>query len=234
MKDMEFNYNWASFSKSDEMTGNSRGGIYCIGNVVNKNCYIGSTVSFHDRYIKHMSSLNTGKVSIKLGEAISKYGLNNFLFFVLEYVDDFERLESREGHFVSVMGAIYNHKRKIKRHDCTPERNKKISDTLRSVVKKVNSNPLFGTKRPKELVEQIFKTRSTRKEEIYDSNSNRVVQYDLDGNFLAEYRSVNIASKLLGIARDKINRICKDNWPYKTKDQFTFKYKNTDGLDKQS
>ena len=229
---MEFHYNWTAFSGCDEMKNNPKSGIYCIGNVVNKNCYIGSTVCFHDRYIKHLSSLNTGKVSLKLGNAIKKYGLNNFLFFVLEYVVDPIKLEDREGHYVSVMGAPYNHKRKIKRTECTLQRNQKISDTLNKVIKRGEDSPAFGVKRPSELVAQIFKTRSTNKEEIYFSNSNRVIQYDLDGNFLAEYRSVNIASKLLGIAREKISRICNGDWPYKTNDDFTFKYKNSDGLDR--
>lgn len=226
MKDMAFHYNWASFSECDEMKGNNRSGIYCIGNVINKNCYIGSTICFNDRYVKHLSSLNTGKVSVKLGDAIKRYELNNFIFFVLEYVDDQSQLESREKYFMSVMGSSYNHKRIPTRHVCSNERNKKISDTLKSVMKRGKDSPTYGVKRPKELIDQIFKTRSTNKEDIYDSNSKRVIMYDLDGNFMAEFRSTNIASKILKIARDKIARICSGTWPYGSKDKFTFKYKD--------
>jgi len=222
---MVYHYNWASFSNCDEMKGNKRSGIYCIGNVINKNVYIGSTVCFHDRYTKHLSSFNTGKVNAKLGAAIKEHGIGNFLFFVLQYVDDVEKLESRERYYITEMGAPYNVKKDVKRYDYTTERNANISKTLQKTIKRGEDSPMFGIKRPKEVVNQIFETRNKIKEKLYENMSDRVIQIDLHGNFLAEYRSINVASKIIGMSREKIMRICKNEWNYKTKDEFTFMYK---------
>ena len=208
-----------------EMKLNYAAGVYIIYNKITSDCYVGSTICFNERLTKHLSSLNTGKVSEKLGGAIKEYGIENFKFLVIEEIEDVSLLEKKENYWITKLSPKYNHQKRIKRYELTKERNEKISKTLQSVIKRGNNNPMFGIKRPKEVVERIFKTRSSNKEALYCSNSKRVIMLDLDGNFMAEFRSTNIASKVLKIARDKIAKICEGTWPYSSKDEFTFKYK---------
>lgn len=59
------------------------GGIYIIINKINKNFYIGSAITnkFYSRFYRHLISL-TGNKPLKA--SVNKYGLNNFIFGILE------------------------------------------------------------------------------------------------------------------------------------------------------
>uniref|UniRef100_A0A060REW1 ARAD0ZZ00924p n=1 Tax=Blastobotrys adeninivorans TaxID=409370 RepID=A0A060REW1_BLAAD len=59
------------------------GGIYIIINKINKNFYIGSAITnkFYSRFYRHLISL-TGNKPLKA--SVKKYGLNNFIFGILE------------------------------------------------------------------------------------------------------------------------------------------------------
>ena len=58
--------------------------IYKITNVVNNNCYIGSSTNFSRRKKRHFEQLNNGNHhSIILQRAYDKYGSNNFKIDVI-------------------------------------------------------------------------------------------------------------------------------------------------------
>jgi len=48
-------------------------------NLINGNCYIGSSVKFARKFKIHLNSVG----SVKLPLAINKYGPNNFVFIIL-------------------------------------------------------------------------------------------------------------------------------------------------------
>jgi cytochrome c oxidase subunit 1 len=78
-----------------------KAGIYMFFNLINGNFYIGSSVNLARRFRIHLSSslgspLGSestkagGAVKLPLPLAINKYGLNNFVYLVLQYCDPIE------------------------------------------------------------------------------------------------------------------------------------------------
>lgn len=63
------------------------------------------------------------------------------------------------------------------------------------------------------------------------ANGKAVIQYDLDGNFIAEYRGQNEAGRITGVSGANISQACKGKrksaggflWTYKNNNNYTFK-----------
>ena len=65
-------------------------GIYNIRNIINNNIYIGSASNLKNRWNVHKHKLSNNKhVNIHLQRAFNKYGSENFIFEVIEYVDKY-------------------------------------------------------------------------------------------------------------------------------------------------
>lgn len=83
-------------------------GIYQIKNLVNGKVYVGSAKSFTNRFIAHKKMLKRGKHhSIKLQNAWSKYGSDNFLFEKL-IVCEFKDLIMYEQLFIDGLNAVHD------------------------------------------------------------------------------------------------------------------------------
>jgi group I intron endonuclease len=71
--------------------------IYKITNKINSKFYIGSTINFDRRIKDHFRRLkNNNHHSIKLQNSYNKYGEENFIVEILEYVSDINNLISSE------------------------------------------------------------------------------------------------------------------------------------------
>lgn len=71
-------------------------GIYCIINIKNNKCYIGSTKYISSRLWKHRSLLRNKKHDNQhLQNAWNKYGEDNFDYYIVEKCN-IELLEERE------------------------------------------------------------------------------------------------------------------------------------------
>lgn len=81
-------------------------GIYLMTNKLNGKAYIGQSRNMKKRWQSHgyPSNLKPGRV---LSRAISKYGLENFEFVVLEECP-INNLNEREMHYISLLKPIYN------------------------------------------------------------------------------------------------------------------------------
>ena len=76
-------------SRSDLLLNiKDKGGVYMFFNLINGNCYIGSSINLARRFRIHLSSV--GLVKFPLPIAINKYGPNKFLFLILHYCDKIE------------------------------------------------------------------------------------------------------------------------------------------------
>lgn len=86
----------------------TQSGVYCIRNLYTKDAYIGSAYNIRARWKLHKTNLAAGKHHSKiLQRAWDKYGADAFDFFVLEYCDKSQVLES-EQFWLDVSTARYN------------------------------------------------------------------------------------------------------------------------------
>lgn len=87
----------------------SKSGVYAVINKSTQKAYIGSTGNFYQRFRIHKSKMTNGIGSRKLNEDVTKYGISDFEFRILEFVDkefliDRERILSNEYPF-----PVYNY-----------------------------------------------------------------------------------------------------------------------------
>jgi group I intron endonuclease len=84
-----------------------KGGIYMFFNLINGNCYIGSSINLARKFRIHLNSVNSVKLPLPL--AINKYGPNNFVFLILQYCDRVEEIcLGLEQHYIDLYKPKYN------------------------------------------------------------------------------------------------------------------------------
>ena len=70
-------------SKTDILLNiKNKAGVYMFFNLVNGDMYIGSSIKLDRRFRVHLSCI--GSVNLPLYNALNKYGLNNFVFLILQ------------------------------------------------------------------------------------------------------------------------------------------------------
>ncbi len=70
-----------------------KSGVYKIENLVNGKCYVGSAVNIEQRWGRHRTDLNCNKHHcIHLQRSYNKYGKENFIYSVVEHVENKEDL----------------------------------------------------------------------------------------------------------------------------------------------
>jgi group I intron endonuclease len=116
-------------------------GIYCLINMVNMKCYVGSSLDIKERVRHHFSYLlGVGHHSQILQRAFNKYGIESFQWGVLEYVDGPE-LIAREQYWIDKVGD-YNICKfagsprgvKMKLSDAEIERRRKAAGVMRKTL----------------------------------------------------------------------------------------------------
>ena len=72
----------------------NKSGIYKITNIINNKIYIGCSKNISSRYRSHICDLKQNKSSCRiLQSAVTKYGINNFTFEILEICDNYYERE---------------------------------------------------------------------------------------------------------------------------------------------
>lgn len=72
-------------------------GIYGIRNLVNNKIYIGSSKNIHKRMVHHKSLLKNNKhFNVYLQYSYNKYGIENFVFFVIQACDKLDLLKMED------------------------------------------------------------------------------------------------------------------------------------------
>jgi group I intron endonuclease len=87
----------------------NRAGVYMFFNLINGNIYtyIGSSVKLDRRFRVHLSCI--GSVNLPLYNAFNKYGLNNFVFLILQYSDPVEEVcLALEQSYLDLFKPSYN------------------------------------------------------------------------------------------------------------------------------
>lgn len=94
---MEKLYN-PQFYTNNELKNKS--GIYQIRNLVNGKLYIGSAVNLYDRKSQHFSDLKYGKHNDRFQNSYNFHGKDNFIFEVIEFVEDENKLIECEQYWM--------------------------------------------------------------------------------------------------------------------------------------
>lgn len=193
-------------------------GIYCIKNISNNKCYIGSSNDLEYRKSMHFSKLkHGGHVNKHLQSAYNKYGNNSFEFSILEIIPEElftkEFLLSREQYYIDFINPEYNI---LKTAGSTlgyihsEETKEKISSSMKGVKKSEEH-----TKNIRES--QIGRTLSDEhKRKLSEAAKNRTKQGHTTKIIVdeVEYNSIKEASELLHIKYDTLKKRLKSpNFP---------------------
>lgn len=151
----------------------NRPGIYCFVNATNGNTYVGSAKNLRIRLKGHYLGTRSNLI---LQKAISKYGISQFYFVVLEYCE-IEDLINREQFYIDQLNPIYNILRVAGSslgYQHTEEYKELFSD---------EKHPFFGKTHTESTKDQIRESKlgSTRSEEVKKKISDSLKSKDLSG-----------------------------------------------------
>lgn len=188
-------------------------GVYFITNLVNNKVYVGSSKNCYNREYGHFNSLRNGThESIHLLRSFKKYGEQNFWFTIVEehpntvnrkylfereqmFIDALESYKHSKGYnILKTAGHSKGHKYTKEQNEANRQRNlgKKLSEEHRRAV----SLGLMGREVSEETRSKISNTLMG-----HPGHGNKeVLQYSLDGNLIAKYRSVSEAANLVVLA----------------------------------
>lgn len=239
---------------------NDFSGVYMILNKTNGKFYIGSSRGVKNRLSAHKYALKANiHHNDFLQRAYNKYGENNFIFQEVEKTNLDNYLE-REQYWINFHECYkkdigyninkfatntlgYKHKKEdIQKFSKTKKENiAKLSNEKRKEIygkgrkdKKISNEHLNSLK--KGLLESGWLSSERKKEIVKKSNfekiSKPVLQYDIQGNFIAEFHNARLAGeslRLSGIKYRFINNVARINKSGKsdlTAYGYIWKYKN--------
>lgn len=193
-------------------------GIYYIFSKKTKQYYVGSTkgtteskikATFHNRWRTHNYKLMKNQhYNYKLQNNFNENGKTNFIFGILEIIpieQSFEFLWERELYWINYYDSLksgFNISNNFQ-HPVTFNR------IVRQETKDRIRNKLLGKTRPESVKRKL---------------GNPVLQFDREGNFIAEYYSIQEASTITGTWRQDIGKTCLGK--LHTANNFIWRYKN--------
>ena len=126
-------------------------GIYKITNKINKKCYIGQSINIKERFYGHKSSEN----NVYLRNAFKKYGIDNFIFEVIEECKR-EELNQKEIYYIK----LYKSTNRKFGYNLSPGgtgREKKTSLRTRRLISKSKKGKLTRTEETEKNRAEKFK-----------------------------------------------------------------------------
>lgn len=205
-------------NKEDRNIKNSPG-IYTIENIYNGKMYIGSSNTLRRRILSHINLLSKNKHhSYKLQGSFNKHGIDNFKFYILEYIIfpinynkqiKNEYLESREEYYINLYNSYKNGYNVSEVPRIIGNTN-----TKESIRKGIETRILRGSYN---ISEETRKKRSKSLKnslllrEVLKINAKKrvkkIYQYDLDGNFMREWDNISNITNELGINKSMILKV---------------------------
>ena len=201
--------------------GEEVGIIYGWYNTKSEKWYIGQTIRPEGRFKRHIDYAINKKDNCKFHRALRKYGLENWVYCVLE--DNILRanLNMREMYWVEEFDSFYNGynltaggghtifseevKEKLKGKHLSEETRKKLSESHKG----------------KRMSEETRKRMSESHKGKPSNKSKKVSKYDLTGNYIQTYNSITDAVKenpkctsISGVCKGKFKQSGGFIWKY--------------------
>lgn len=162
-----------------------KSGIYCIINTKNQKKYIGSSKNLYRRLSTHRAYLRKGiHQNPKLQNSWNKYGEAQFQYYILEFCD-IEALLEREQFYIDTINPYFNIIREVQEVKISEESKLKMSISRKKGFE-----------------------RGTVK--LYQMKP--IYQYDLEGNYIQEFKSIKEAALQSGVTRSSINRFLEGKY----------------------
>ncbi|HNP31796.1 MAG TPA: NUMOD1 domain-containing DNA-binding protein [Flavobacterium sp.] len=196
--------------------------IYKVTNTQTNEVYIGATTkTIQDRKEAHLQKAHSGS-EVKFHEGIYTYGVEAFTWEQLDTASTTDELAQKEIRYIEKFNSCeqgYNSdrgggfKKTIYRYNLDGSLNTTFDDLTSAgesidAAKKAISkacwnvnHSLGGYLWSYDYVEPFIPNTDCRKKEV--------LQYHLNGNFLANYVSVSEASRLTGVSKSGIAKCCR-------------------------
>lgn len=235
-------------------------GIYCWRNIINNKVYIGSSKDLNERFYDHLFNKSS---NIHLQRSITKYGIENFEFSILEFInidlfqnkieDTKKKILEREQYYLDYIckasennykfkSISYNINRKAesclgakrteeqRKNYSAWQKGRKLSDKHKNNIKlgriEMFNNPdylspLKGKKISDSHINKIIQSK------LYLVK--KIIQYDLEGNFIKEWDSIKNAQICLGLKKSSSLSRCAGGH-LKTACGYIWRYKEDENI----
>ena len=210
-------------------------GIYCITNIQNGMRYVGQSRNIEKRFGEHLR--DDVKLKTRLGRAIREYGSKNFALTILEECE-VKELDEKERKWIKELNTFPNE------YNMTPGGRDQVYDldklraipteevvklweqgfNVSQIMKKYGKSCTNTIKN--QLIEEGYKQEDieNRGRLSRAKRTSKVVQqYNLQGEFIAEYYSLNEAGRATNTTSQNIGKVCKGTRA--TAGGFIWKYK---------
>jgi group I intron endonuclease len=195
-------------------------GIYKIHNIKNHKIYIGSSIDITHRISEHKRKLiNNYHENEHLQKSFNKYGIENFIFEIIEECDNTILLE-RESYWITYYNSYdknlgYNFREPLNNHFLRDETILKMSE-----VKKGENNPMYGRKHKEETIEKqrqikLGKTHSLEtklriglysSQRVHSTETKEKISKSHKGKKFDDAHKSNISNALKGKAKSEEHR----------------------------
>lgn len=226
--------------------------IYLVTNKINNLKYVGQTIRpLERRWEEHVqkalaSTEKSKKQKYYFQAAIEKYGPENFSIEKIDEADSKEELDSKEEYWIEFYDTYHGEGYNLTpggeggytRTVCKLSKSGELIQEYKSVAIAARENGLriissiIGCCKGEYIMagdfqwcykEDLLKRIGVKAKEKKQTNE-EVLQYDLEGNFIKEWRSILEAETTLDIAHSKICAACREKC--KTAGGFIWRYKD--------
>lgn len=196
---------------SQKLSDIKKCGIYVIKNIKNNKVYVGKTLKrFSIRLAQHSASLcNNKSVNSHLQNSFNKYGYDSFIFYIREYVNDKNKIDTQEKYWISYyrnkLGDInvYNYNDGGNGDNWNNEAKEKLSNSLKKYYK---NNP-EEKKKISIRMKQMYIDKPYMKENL--SNKMKHIWKEKDNTLRIKHIKESLNSEIL---KEKLSLAGKKNW----------------------
>lgn len=178
-------------------------GIYQIRNLVNNKIYIGSAINLRKRLNTHLNKLKTNiHENEKLQRAFNKYDEQNFIFEIIEFVEDKTKLLEHEQYWMDRFQVVKNG------YNIQPVAGNSlgriVKQETREKMSKNNARYWKGKRVPEHVRQNLIKMSKLR---TGGKNSKAVKVINTQDNIM--FTSEVECSKHYNVSTNTIRRHCK-------------------------